>query len=417
MAIKVTKSTDELVTVKDETQEDENAQQNPASSQIDLNLEPDPPKNMSLTLNDLTEKSKYLSRMKEKGIVNEKSGSSISVREDGQINLSPGKYSQYKISPNGRASELSLESKTTTNRKITEADDILINSHKINPQLWELADFKQVTLPYTEKAIVGDLTVQAHVMVKAWDYDLGRYMLIRRPARIRLFSPRVNIPDIHTALDVNDPLKIDEDILALSTKGYQVNALISDANSLIGKEGVNRTTAWSDEDTMNGGESSGVSEGGANINSGTIGGGNMDTDKAFEAIKKYGYSTMSACAIMGNIQQESGFNTKASNGGAYIGLCQWDCNGRWANLVNFASQSNRDPYDGLVQLDFMYHEATGSRYPNQCRPDAMNKRCEEKGLQNGTINGWLQYFEGALGQEEDKRYGYAQQFYEKYKNK
>ena len=177
--------------------------------------------------------------MSEKGIINEKTGSSMSVRDNGQINLSSGKYSQYKLNPNGRVSELSLESKTTTNRRIIETDDIIINNHKLNPDLWQLTDFKQVSLPYTEKAVIGNMTLQAHIMVKAWDQDLGRYMLIRRPARIRLFSPRINVPDINTGLLINDPLRIDEDILALTDKGYQVNAKISDKNSLIGKECVN----------------------------------------------------------------------------------------------------------------------------------------------------------------------------------
>ena len=47
----------------------------------------------------------------------------------------------------------------------------------------------------------------------------------------------------------------------------------------------------------------------------------------------------------------------------------------------------------------------------------MNKRCEEEGLKSGCIDGWLRFFEGAPGQEEDKRFGYAQQFYDKYKDK
>ena len=420
--LRTTNNNDGTVTIRNDSQEKDLSNNAAAANptQIDLDMEPDPPRDMSVKPNDLIERGKYLSRMKEKGIIGEKTGSSVVVREDGQINLSSGKYSQYKLNPNGRTSELSIESKITTNRRVIESDDLVINNHKINPQLWELTDFKQVSLPYTEKAIIGNMTMQAHILVKAWDYDLGRYMLIRRPARVRLFSPRINMPDIHAALGINDPLKVDEDILALTDKGYQVNAAISDSKSLIGKEGVNRDSSWSDEDTMEGtgGQSGAGGTGGAGAqNSGTIGGGNIDTDVVFKTLKSYGYNTMAACAIMGNIQQESGFNTRASNGGAYIGLCQWDCSGRWANCVSFAQSSGRDPYDGLAQLDFMYYEATNTRYPEQDCPAAMNKRCDEKGLQDGCINGWLQYFEGALGQEEDKRFGYAQQFYDKYKDK
>lgn len=409
MAVETIKNKDGTVTLKDNTEDTKED-----SPEIDLNIEPEPPKDMSVKLNDLMEKAKYLSRMSEKGIINEKTGSSMSVRDNGQINLSSGKYSQYKLNPNGRVSELSLESKTTTNRRIIETDDIIINNHKLNPDLWQLTDFKQVSLPYTEKAVIGNMTLQAHIMVKAWDQDLGRYMLIRRPARIRLFSPRINVPDINTGLLINDPLRIDEDILALTDKGYQVNAKISDKNSLIGKEGVNRDSSWSSEDTMDsaGGNSGGNM--GSATNSGSLGGGNLDTDIAYKTIRSYGYNAKATCAIMGNINQESHFDTHADNG-SHRGICQWDITGRWANLELFAQSSKRDSYDGLLQLDFMYYEAKNTRYPEENDVSKMNEVADES-VEKATLH-WLKWFEGASGQAESDRISYANQFYEKYKNK
>ncbi|MED1125344.1 hypothetical protein [Bacillus atrophaeus] len=156
-------------------------------------------------LNMIKEKVKFLSRGKEKGIVNKKSGSSVVVRENGNINVVSSANSQYKLSRAGKAVETTHESETITNRKKITADDIVINNHKLNPKLYELSDMKSV---YNDSdKVVGNLTMFSTVLVKAWEPTLEKYVLIRRLARVPVFSPELNTPDIHPDLDVDTELK------------------------------------------------------------------------------------------------------------------------------------------------------------------------------------------------------------------
>lgn len=210
---------------------------------LNVKLERDEPKSFTKSLSDIKDMSNYLSRKKEKGLVNEQTGTAFVIRDNGQVNVSASKQAQYKLNPNGEVAEYSLESNTITNRKSYLLDELVVNHHKLNPAVYELTDMRELDLPLGDKGLVGNFTMLGTVLVKAWDVNLQRYMLIRRLVRMPLFSNLLNVPDINTGIKVTDPLKIDEDILALSSKGYQVNAEIKDDKSLIGKEGVNRSVA------------------------------------------------------------------------------------------------------------------------------------------------------------------------------
>lgn len=218
---------------------------------IDVTLEADPPKDFTTHLADLQSKTQNLSRMKEKGLINEKTGSALAIREQGQINLTSSLYSQYKLNPNGSSIEQTMESNTVTVRKNFNLDELTINHHKLNPNLYELTDFKRMKLPLNQEAIVGNFCITGSVLVKAWEPNLKRYMLIRRPIRMPMFSNQLNVPDINTGLNISDPLKTTENILAQSSSGYQVNGAITDAKSLIGKEGVDRANPSSSTDNKN----------------------------------------------------------------------------------------------------------------------------------------------------------------------
>ena len=211
-----------------------------SSNMINMSLEPDEPTKYNPTLSDLKKKSDFISRMSDKAMVNEKAGSSISIRENGQINMSASNFAQYKINPGGKTVEHSMESITMTNRKRITTDEIVINDHKLNPRLYEFTDFKEVSLTTNEKALVGNFCVYGSVLVKAWEPNLKRYVMIRRPCRMPMFSPMLNLPKVMPELGITDPLEFEEDIMAMSDKGYQVNGLIEDAKSLVGKEGVDR---------------------------------------------------------------------------------------------------------------------------------------------------------------------------------
>lgn len=218
---------------------------------IKVNLEADPPKEFSTKLSDLENKAKNLNRMTEKGLINESIGSSAIVRDNGQINLTASTSSQYKLNPNGQSIEQTLESNTISVRKNFSVNELIINNHKLNPDLYELTDFKTRDILPGQDVIIGNLCVYGSVLVKAWEPNLERYVLIRRPIRVPMFSNKLNTPSINSGLNINDPLKNTENILGKTNQGYQVNGAITDAKSLIGKEGVDRSDPASNTDNTN----------------------------------------------------------------------------------------------------------------------------------------------------------------------
>lgn len=218
---------------------------------IKVNLEADPPKEFSTKLSDLENKAKNLNRMTEKGLINESIGSSAIVRDNGQINLTASTSSQYKLNPNGQSIEQTLESNTISVRKNFSVNELIINNHKLNPDLYELTDFKTRDILPGQDVIIGNLCIYGSVLVKAWEPNLKRYVLIRRPIRVPMFSNKLNTPSINSGLNINDPLKNTENILGKTNQGYQVNGAITDAKSLIGKEGVDRSDPASNTDNTN----------------------------------------------------------------------------------------------------------------------------------------------------------------------
>lgn len=347
-----------------------NGSSSTASSSSDgmqnVRVEPDEPAENNPSLADLKKKSQNISRMTDKGMINEVAGSSVTIRDSGQINLSASKTAQYKLNPKGASIEYSMESTTVTNRKRLYTDEVVINDHKLNPRIYELTDFKKLSLPTNQEALVGNFCVYGSVLVKAWEANLKRYVMIRRPCRMPLFSPLMNLPKIMPELGIADPLEYEEDVYAYDTeKGYQVNGVISDAKSLIdiknakileGKDrpGIDRNFKM----TISGSDASLAGSGSGNVvNSGSLGGGNVDPKIVYKYLIGKGYNDIAAAGIMGNIQQESGFNTGALSydGMGSIGLCQWT-NERLTNLKSLASSTNRDFKDAGAQLDFLWKE-------------------------------------------------------------
>lgn len=161
-------------------------------------------------LEQIKDSTKFLDRRTDKGFVNEKTGASIGIRENGEVVVAASNTAQYKINPeSGSATEVTLQSNTITNRKNIVADEIVMNRHKMNPQLVNLADINQ--LPGDPDKAMGNLTMFSTVLVKAWEPHLGRYVMIRRLARIPMFSPELNMPDAPEELgldtDISEELK------------------------------------------------------------------------------------------------------------------------------------------------------------------------------------------------------------------
>lgn len=211
---------------------------------LKVTIEQDVPESFKPSLSHLQERAENLSRMSERGIVNEVSGASLVARDDGQVNLSSTEYTQYKLNPDGRAVEESLESVTVTNRKKITADEIIVNEHKLNPHLYELTNFKQVL--HDPHNAVGNFCIWGTALVKAWEPSLKRYVMIRRQVRIPMFSPAINVPEIPTALKIADPLKEVNNMQVTMASGYQVNGAITDAKSNIGKAGADRPNTTTD---------------------------------------------------------------------------------------------------------------------------------------------------------------------------
>ena len=81
--------------------------------------------------------------------------------------------------------------------------------------------------------------------------------------------------------------------------------------------------------------------------------------KVFAGLRQRGFDELHACAIMGNIQAESGFNPNVVEGGSGIGfgLCQWSF-GRRSQIEAYASSKGKSAGDLNIQLDFLKAECT-----------------------------------------------------------
>ena len=401
---------------------------------IDVTLEADEPQGFNTKLDEIKDKSKYIGRTTEKGFVNEEYGSSMALRENGQISLAAGKQAQMKMNPSGTVDILGLEIVNTSNRIKYYTDELVINDHKLNPNLWELTGFKSVPLQDNQFATVGNFTMAGYVLVRAWDRQLGRYMMIRRPARIAPFGPRLNVADIHHALKIDDPLKLKEDILALSKKGYQVNAKIEDKASRIGKEGLKRDDAkygayGADKD----GGSGSYSGGGAIASLDPVSlRGNSTAQRIWNFFKDMGYDDNAVAGIMGNMQQESSLSTGAvesdvgygtGGGGALtpgtgFGLVQWTDAPRQALLQQIAAKLGKSPYDLEAQLATVKYELQTTH--SGALPQNMNGKTIEGAVSCFTGNFEYQDGDGREGipvVNHVGRVGYAQSFYNAFAKK
>lgn len=126
-------------------------------------------------------------------------------------------------------------------------------------------------------------------------------------------------------------------------------------------------------------------------------------------LKGKGLTDEQASGIMGNIQQESGFDTSATNSssGAY-GLFQW-LGGRKTNLQSYAKSQGKSASDINVQLDFFWKELNSSE-KNTLKAFQSNS--------SGSVDYWTETFEkkfergGGVGL--DKKKNYASKIYSQF---
>lgn len=167
-----------------------------------INIKQDIPELFESNLPLIKDLMDRVSRLEEKSLNNEKGN--IALKREGNIALSSGIDSQYKLNPNGTIEAISLNSVEKTVNKKLEADDISINNHKLNNKLYELADFKHVlSNDYSDEVkIAGGLTMLGTVLTRAWDNSLKRYVLIRRLVNIPIFSPSMGATEVHPGLQM-----------------------------------------------------------------------------------------------------------------------------------------------------------------------------------------------------------------------
>ncbi len=148
--------------------------------------------------NEIAANSKRASRQTDQSIINKKSGSNITAKADGSTHLVSGIYAQYKTDKNsGVATEFSLQSNTVTVQKDIIANDIVVNRHKLNSQLWEFTNFKN-----NGASIMGNLMMDATILVKCWEPTLEEFVLIRRPARFPIFGNLLDAYVVDERLDI-----------------------------------------------------------------------------------------------------------------------------------------------------------------------------------------------------------------------
>ena len=168
---------------------------------------------MSRLIDRLKQRNEEPDRAYEKGVINPDTGSSLMLGKTGNVTIAASHYVQYKLNySSGTAREVSLQSDTITNRKSLKTDEVMINNHKLNPQLYELTNMKQ--LYHDPNYAIGNLTVNATVLVKAWEPNLEKWVLIRRPIRTPVFMNEVDIPRAHKDMNIDD--NITEEIESIS---------------------------------------------------------------------------------------------------------------------------------------------------------------------------------------------------------
>lgn len=162
-------------------------------------------------VNEIKERAENANRSTDKGIVNDKTGSSIMLDQAGNVTIAASQTVQYKMKySEGQATEISLQSNTITNRKNIQSDEIVVNKHKLNPQLWELTDMKRLYEDPT--SAIGGLTMCTTALVKTWEPHLEKWVLIRRPVRTPIFSNLLPIPDVPAEMGLNEATNISEEI-------------------------------------------------------------------------------------------------------------------------------------------------------------------------------------------------------------
>lgn len=157
-------------------------------------------------ITNLKRKAEFGSRNEDTVSVNPISQASMRLFEK-NVNMAASQETMSKMNDK-QSIQQSFEEKHTTNRFSLDTYDIMINGHKLNPNLWEYSDFKEFTDMYGGVHQVGAFAMFGTVLIPCWDSQLHRYVLVRRLARMPMFSPKMNVPEILKTLGIDDPTEV-----------------------------------------------------------------------------------------------------------------------------------------------------------------------------------------------------------------
>ena len=158
---------------------------------------------LKINATEMEESSKHPHRIKDWSI--KRFLASIVIKMGKSIGLSIGNDTKLSLD-SGSISSISQTHRIKANRIHLDCDELIINGHKLNNRIFELADFRE--LPDQEGSIIGDLMVKGTVLIKSWEPNLARYVLIRRDIYLPLFGKTTTTVEIAEGLKLKDPTKL-----------------------------------------------------------------------------------------------------------------------------------------------------------------------------------------------------------------
>ena len=188
------------------------------------------PDNYETNINNIKDKANYAPRGSHQVLCNE--NGSIALKDDGTISLASDTVNHLEMDSGGNLLVTNVDTSVKTNSFSLESDDIVINNHKLNQKLYELADFKKVLNTYDgTPRIAGGLTMMGTVLVKAWEPNLQRYVLVRRQVNMPVFSPSIGGPNVHPGLNITP----DTEAIRKFRKSFNMSGIssLSDLQSML----------------------------------------------------------------------------------------------------------------------------------------------------------------------------------------
>ena len=181
---------------------------------------------LKINATKMEEQSKHPNRSNDWSI---KRGIASVVMKFGKaIGLSIGNDTKFSID-RGSINSISQTHRIKANRIYLDCDELIINGHKLNNRIIELADFRE--LPDKPNSIIGDFMVRGIVLVKSWEPNLGRYVLIRREIFMPLFGQSTTSVEIAPGLKIKDPTKLVTDFAPFTKSMLAGNSPITEKSA------------------------------------------------------------------------------------------------------------------------------------------------------------------------------------------